>query len=268
MIIDMHTHFYPDPVARKVMSYLRSISSCTPIGDGTWDDTRREMLEAGVDKVAVLPIAMSPHYHRSNTYAAEMAEQTGCVIPFGTIWPDEPQVEAKLEGLLELGCKGVKLHPQNQQVAIDDPRYIRIIRAAAKLRLPVIFHGGFDPGLPPPYLACPDAIARMLDQVEDEDGLILVAAHLGALDMHDDVERYLVGRNIYFDTAMVHNRIPLEQFRRIVDAHGWQRIIMGSDYPWQKMSDALTDIYALGLPKEQEQAIMAGNAQRIFGLDE
>ena len=264
MIIDIHQHFYPDALAQRVLGQLSRNSGLTPVTDGTLTGTLAMNRQWGVDKAVLLPVATSPDVAAVNRFALSAAGEE--IIPFAAVHPDTPEPEALLESLAEQGFKGVKLHPQYQGADIDDPRFVRIVRCAAKLSLPVIFHAGYDPGLPPPWRAAPEAICRLLDQVEDLPGLKLIAAHLGSLDMYDEVEEKLAGRNLWFDTAMLHGRISPEQLRRVIDKHGWQRILMGSDCPWQSGADAVADVKALGLPPEQEQGILGGNAARLLEL--
>lgn len=264
MIVDFHTHFYPQKLAARVMTQLQGTSGIRAVTDGTAEDTRQKLLTWGVDRCVFLPVAATLHFAKSNEFAAELADDF--FIPFGTLHPACPDPEAEVEHIAELGLRGIKLHPQYQQVAIDDLRYVRIIRRAAQLRLPVIFHAGFDPGLPAPYLAEPEAIARLLDQVEDIDGLVLIAAHLGGYQRYDAVERFLVGRNIWFDTALVAGEIAAEQFRRIIERHGAARILLGSDCPWHSSAAAIEGLHALALPAEDEAAILGGNAVSLLSL--
>ena len=264
MIIDIHQHFYPDALAARVMAKLAAASGLAPLTDGTKADTVANNRAWGIDKAVLLPVATAPDCGAVNRFARAAADEG--IIPFAAIHPDTPQPEATLESLAAQGFKGIKLHPQYQGADIDDPRFVRIVRCCGRIGLPVVFHAGYDPGLPPPWRATPSSICRLLDQVEDLPELKLIAAHLGSLDMYDEVERTLVGRDIWFDTAMLHGRIGLEQLYRIVSRHGWQRILLGSDCPWQSAADAIADIRALGLPKEQEEGILGGNAQALLNL--
>ncbi|MBR5429347.1 MAG: amidohydrolase family protein [Firmicutes bacterium] len=269
MIIDIHQHFYPDRLAPRVLRRLSAASGLQPVTDGTLQGTRQKNKEWGVDKAVLLPVATSPDCGAVNRFAlASAAAESagGDIIPFGAIHPDTPEPEAVLEELAAAGCRGVKLHPQYQNADIDDPRCVRIIRRAAALRLPVLFHAGFDPGLPPPWRAAPDAILRLLRQVEGLPGLTLIAAHLGSLDMYDEVEEKLLGHDLWLDTAMSHGRLSPEQLYRIIRRQGWQRVLLGSDCPWEKASDSIADIRALHLPKEQEEGILGGNAAAMLGL--
>lgn len=264
MIIDFHVHFYPDRLAARVLRQLSEASGIIPVTDGTYGGTKAKMKEWGVDKAVLLPVATSPNCASSNRFSLECCD--GDIIPFLAIHPDTPCPEQVLEQLQAQGMRGVKLHPQYQGADIDDPRNVRIIKACAKLGLPVVFHAGLDPGLPPPWRAEPDSILRLLQQVEGLPGLKLVAAHLGSLDMFDQVEKKLAGHDIWLDTAMLHGRIDPEQLYRIISRHGWQRVLLGSDSPWESGADAVADITGLGLPRQQEQAILGGNAAALLGL--
>lgn len=266
MIIDFHQHFYPDRLAGRVLRPLAEASGFVPVTDGTFAGALRKNREWGIDRAVLLPVATSPKCDSSNRFSLECAAESPAVIPFGAIHPDSPEPEALLESLQAAGFRGIKLHPQYQKADIDDPRYLRIIRHAARIGLPVIFHAGFDPGLPPPWRADVEGILRLLDQVEGLSGLKLIAAHLGGLDMYDEVEQRLAGRDIWFDTAMLHGRISQEQLYRIIRRHGWQRVLLGSDSPWQSGADAISDIRALALPAVQEEAILGGNAAELLNL--
>ncbi len=171
-----------------------------------------------------------------------------------------------MERMARAGLAGIKIHPQLQSEDIDSPAYLRVMRAAAELSLPVLFHAGVDPACPGRCRAPPEAIARMLDSAEKIPGLVLIAAHLGGLDMFDEAERLIIGREIYLDTAMVGGRLPREQYRRMIEKHGYRRILFGSDCPWQHPSAALAALRGLDLPAEQLRAILHDNAAALLRL--
>ncbi len=264
MIIDIHTHCYPQRIAQHVLRASGRNNSFPPVCDATLAGTRALMQACGVDKFALLPVGTMPSCHSSNQFSCDHADEM--IIPFGTVHPAAEDLEGEVERLALMGLKGVKLHPQYQQTLISDTRYIRIIRRAATLGLVVIFHAGIDPELSPPWLSLPSDIARLLDVVEDTDGLVLIAAHLGGFGMFDDVEKYLVGRNLYFDTACIAKSISAAQYRRIIERHGYTRILFGSDCPWQRPDVNIQAIRRLGLPQEQLEMILGGNAQRILHI--
>lgn len=101
--------------------------------------------------------------------------------------------------------KGIKLHPDYQDMYFDNIRYERIIDAASELGLITVVHAGVDPKCPEDVHCTPEMARKVLDDVKPEK---LVLAHMGGNEMWDDVERYLVGQNVYFDTGVILNTMP------------------------------------------------------------
>lgn len=262
-IIDIHTHIYPDDIAGLVLGRYKS--RIDVFCEGTRASTVVAEAEAGISQFVILPVATTPHCAESNAFAKESA--VGPVLAFGTIHPGTPEPEREIALLAKSGILGIKVHPQFQSTDVDADAYLSIFSAAAKNGLPVLFHAGLDPIIPGACRAAPEAIARMLDKAERIPDLVLIAAHLGGMDLFDDVEKYVVGRNIYLDTALVADRISQEQYRRIIKSHGAHRILFGSDCPWQHPRTALAGLKALALPPEEERAILYGNTAALLGLD-
>src|SRR5215218_408808 len=71
-------------------------------------------------------------------------------------------------------------------------------------------------------------------------------------------------RRFYFDTLTHDDQL----LRALIDYAGPDRVLLGSDYPFD-MGDAqhVDTVRALGLTPEMEAAILAGNAERLLGLD-
>ena len=97
-------------------------------------------------------------------------------------------------------------------------------------------------------------------------GGVLVAAHFGGQSQWDDVERYLVGENVYLDTSMGQKYYPTEQFLRIVRAHGADKILFASDSPWSNAGAEIASISALPLTDSEKSHIFSENARRILKI--
>ena len=104
---------------------------------------------------------------------------------------------------------------------------------------------------------------KVLDDVKPEK---LVLAHMGGNEMWDDVERYLVGQNVYFDTGVILNTMPQEQFLRIVHMHGADRILFGTDSPWADQKKFVEILKEMPLEEEERNQIFAGTAVKLLGL--
>lgn len=55
MIIDFHTHIFPDEIAGKTLEKLRKMGGISPFTDGTLNGLKASMKAAGVDISLILP---------------------------------------------------------------------------------------------------------------------------------------------------------------------------------------------------------------------
>ena len=159
--------------------------------------------------------------------------------------------------------KGIKLHPDYQDMYFDNIRYERIIDAASELGLITVVHAGVDPKCPEDVHCTPKMARKVLDDVKPEK---LVLAHMGGNEMWDDVERYLVGQNVYFDTGVILNTMLQEQFLRIVHMHGADRILFGTDSPWADQKNFVALLEHMPLTEEEKAAIFSENAKKLLGI--
>ena len=220
------------------------------------------MKRGGVDRSVMLQIATKPSQnHTVNTWAIERREPE--LIPFGSVHPDGADWASELKRLADAGIKGVKFHPEYQGFYVDDPRMLPIYRLIDELGLAVVFHAGADIGVPPPVHGDPERFARVADALPRGR---TVLAHVGGWERWDGVEACLVGTHYLFDTSFSYDFIPPEQMARIVRRHGADKIVMGSDAPWDDPARAIAAVKALGLPAGDEAAILGGNAARLLGL--
>lgn len=104
---------------------------------------------------------------------------------------------------------------------------------------------------------------KLLDDVKPEK---LVLAHMGGNEMWDEVEKYLVGQNVYFDTGVILDTMPEEQFLRMVHMHGADRILFGTDSPWADQKKFVTLFDQMSLTEEEKMAVFSGNAKKLLGI--
>lgn len=279
MIVDFHTHTYPDKIVSKTLELLVSRSKTKPASDGTLAGLQHSMAQSGVDISVVLPVVTAPHQvERINTVAKTVTAQfTGSgVWSFGGIHPGNDNYKEILNGIKSAGLKGIKLHPDYQDAMFNDIRYKRIIGYATELGLVVVVHAGVDIGLPSVTHCTPDMVCEVLDEVQPER---FVLAHMGGWNLWDEVLAKLCGRNVYMDTAFSYGEIAWlsgaehrwklaseEMFLKLIRAHGADRIVFGTDSPWTDQKRAIKDIQALPLSDEDKKKILGENALQLLGL--
>ena len=196
MIIDFHTHIFPDKIAVRTIEALEAKAGLTASTDGTLNGLLTSMEAAGVDMSVVLPVVTKPsQFETVNTFAASVNEQyQGKLLSFGGIHPDTEDYKKELDRIKELGLKGIKIHPDYQGVMIDDVRYMNIIEYADSLGLIILTHAGIDIGLPKPVHCPPDRMRKVLDALHPKR---MVVAHYGGWKQWEMVYQHLAGRLEY-----------------------------------------------------------------------
>lgn len=268
MLIDFHVHVFPDDLAERAVTGIikesRDIYGIerTLSFDATVNTLKEDMIRNNVDMSIVLPIATKPKQHKTiNRFARDITNDK--IISFASLHPYDEDVSGILKEIKSAGFKGIKLHPDYQNVFVDDEHMIRLVREAAELGLYSLFHSGEDLGIKAPFHCTLDRLRAFLNSV-DENYVIL--AHMGGFNIWDGVEKYIVNSPAYFDTAIVSRFLDIDSYRRIVDKHGADKILFGSDAPWEDPKDTLAFLERAGFSEEEKELIKHKNAERILKL--
>lgn len=264
MVIDFHTHCFPDHLAEKAVSRLSQVGGgLMPYTDGTLSGLRQRMAGDGIDAAVVLNIATKPQQQQNvNNFAASINNEKD-IFAFGSVHPDAEDALEELERIKELGLKGVKFHPEYQQFAVDDLKMKPLYRKISELGLITVFHSGVDYGFPPPYGCMPEGLASVLDCFQTP----VVAAHWGGLQYGEDVLRHLCGREVYIDTSFGYGRLSKYHAEQIIEKHGVDKLLFATDMPWHTASLELRLLGTLGLTDEQWEKISCGNAKKLLGIE-
>lgn len=263
MLIDFHTHAFPEAIAQKAVEKLSDASGGLIYHtDGTLPGLRRRMAEDGVDLSVVMNIATNPRQQtKVNDFAAAVNGQEGFVA-FGSVHPDSPEALEELSRIKALGLPGVKLHPDYQGFAADEERLVPIYRKISQLGLITLFHAGWDYGFAPPYGGTPDKLLRAMRWL---DGPV-VAAHWGGVNCCEEVLSLLCGTEIYFDTSFGYSMLPKYHAQKILEKHGVDRLLFGTDTPWHTAGMEMRLLDSLGLTGEEMDKITHQNAQKLLKL--
>lgn len=267
-IIDFHTHIFPDRIAVKTVDFLAERGGIPAYANGTLTDIQAKADEANVTLSISLPVLTRPEsfdsilsFAKAVNEGRERGEHR--IMSFAGIHPDCEDIEGKMAKVKESGCKGVKLHPDYQQIFIDDERMLRIFNAAIDEDLIVVTHTGLDVGYPECTHSTPERTARALDKLKGEPKLIL--AHMGGCRMHEEVYEVLAGRNVYFDTAFVLDEMEENIFLKTLEKHGADKIVFASDCPWKTPKRIYDKLLSYGLSEEVQAKILYQNAERLLG---
>lgn len=263
-MIDFHTHIFPEKIAKSTLDFLESRCHIHPYTNGMASGLYRSTRDAGLDFSVIMPVVTKPSQFESiNRFAASLQNEQEGLLSFGGIHPDQENYKEKLRQIADMGMKGIKLHPDYQQVMINDIRYKRIISYASELGLIISVHAGFDPGYPE-CVHCPPRLAK--EMLRDVRPTKLILAHMGGYRRWDEVEEYLIGEAVWFDTAAVFGEMPDEQFIRMVRNHGVSRILFGTDSPWAGQKEFVAYLNRLPLTDEEKQCIFRKNGEALLGI--
>ena len=167
-----------------------------------------------------------PAFRAANDRTLEAARQSnGVLVPFARLDLAEQPVEEATR-CLDLGARGIKLHPRAQRFDLDDKRLQPVFALSSERKVPILIHGGR--GLPP--------IADHLHQLVDSyPAAQLIVAHAGIADLARLSEAFGGHPGVYFDTSVWSALDLLDMFHRISP----EQALYASDYPYGQQPGSL-----------------------------
>ena len=298
MIIDFHTHVFPDKIADKTIEVLSSVSGIRPSSDGTALGLSRSMQRAGISLSINLPVLTRPEQtdkvNDSLIQNQDEMLQMG-ILSFGGMHPGYAQYRDKLHMLAANGVKGIKLHPAYQRTDLDEPAMMRIIDTASECGLVTLLHAGLDIGIPGHDYSSIPMILRILEEVRPQK---LVLAHMGGWKNWKAVGTYIAGADVWLDTAFAMGRIDTDHspsegsqwlpqpgcvsendpeqddyynmtadsFYTLCKKHGTDRILFGTDCPWADQKAYVDAFGTLPFTQEEQASILGGNAASLLNM--
>ncbi|MFF0745707.1 amidohydrolase family protein [Streptomyces sp. NPDC004111] len=272
-LVDVHTHFMPDRVLRKVWAYFDGVGPLTgvewPITYRFEEDRRIALLR----EFGVVGFTSMIYPHKAgmaewlNGWGQEFARRAEGCLRTATFYP-EPGVAAYVRAAVEGGARVFKAH---LQVGAYDPGASELDAVwglLAEAGIPVVTHCGSGPM--PGKFTGPGPMGAVLAR---HPGLRLVVAHMGMpeyADFLDLAERY---PEVRLDTTMAFTDFseamapfPVRELGRLGDLG--ERVLLGSDFPNIPYGylHQLESLERLGLGEEWLRAVCHGNGARLFGL--
>lgn len=269
MVIDFHTHAFPDRIVERTISILEnniekhSHYTYKAFGDGSVGGLTENMKREAIDASVVLPIATSPKQTENiNAFAAEINGKNG-IYSFGSLHPDNTDTDSVLESIKERGLKGIKLHPEYQSFYIDSKQSVKILRKCEELGLYTILHTGDDHGCPPPLHCEPKRLKNVLGEVS---GKYIIAAHMGGWKRWDEAQKYIIGTPMMIDTCFSLQLLDKKTASAMIRSHGAEKVLFGTDWPWYSQAKTYSQLCELELTDEEKKLIACTNAIKILGI--
>jgi predicted TIM-barrel fold metal-dependent hydrolase len=195
-----------------------------------------------------------PAFRAANDRTLAAAERSGgALIPFVRLDLAEEPIEEAIR-CLDLGARGIKLHPRSQGFLLNDERLAPVFALAAERRVPILIHGGR--GLPP----ISDHLERLVDAYPQAQ---LIIAHGGIADLADLSEAFGGRAGVFFDTSVWSPIDLLDMFQRVSP----EQVLYASDYPYGQQPGSflitLRTARRSGLSDEQVRDMLGRSAARI-----
>jgi len=266
MIIDFHTHCFPDTLAPKALNSLKDHALQSyrfPCTDGTLSGTESHIKMQGVDNAVVCNIATNVRQQTNvNSFAINIAKTSKRLYSLGSLHPDSDNKQEEMQRLKSAGIRGIKIHPDYMGTNIDDPKFEEIFVLCCEFDFFVVTHAGLDPVSPDNIHATPNMIRSVIKKFPS---IKLIAAHMGGFSLSQEVLEILVGQDVWLDTSLSALR-PNERSNliRILKEHDPDKLLFASDTPWSFEKEELEFIYSAKLTDELTDKILYKNAIKLL----
>ena len=272
-VIDVHSHFMPHSVLKKVWQVFDQavdvFGTDWPITYRTDEEERVQTLrELGVVRFTSLLYAHKAGMSEwLNRWAAQFALSTPDCIHSATFFPESGVIDY-VDTALDAGARLFKIH---LQVGAFDPRDPQLSDVWARLsrdQIPTVVHCGSGP-LPGPFTG----IEPITDVLRNQPDLPLVAAHMGAPEYGDFLALSREFPNVYLDTTMAFTDFmnelapfPEGMSEQLVEAGARGRILFGSDFPNipYPYESAIAALERLGLGDEWLRGVLHDSAANLL----
>ncbi len=260
-IIDVHTHVFPDAIAGRAAYNIGAYYGIPMEGNGTIDMMKARVPKDIECKFVISSAALKPQNAvTGNNFLLAAAAVDSDFIPFGSVHPDmgADAAVAELQRIAAQGAKGVKLHPDFQHLYIDGDNMWEIYEACQTLGLPVLFHVG-DKNTD---YSTPRRMYRVLERLPN---LKVIAAHLGGYSVWDEAKDVLIGSDVYMDCSESRPFLTIDETYDLIQRHGVDRVMFGSDYPVFCTDSAYDLINEIGFTAEEKEKLFYKTAEGLLG---
>ncbi len=259
-IIDIHTHIYPDKIARKATESVRDFYQIYGGNlEGTVDELLAQGEKAGISQYVVLPVSNTPSHVRSiNTFILNQTAQHDNFIGFGTLHAEMDGLMDEVDWILQNGFHGIKMHPDSQQFAIDDPRLFPVYEAVQG-KLSLMIHLGderYNYSHP----------ARLRKVLKEFPNLQVCAAHFGGHTMYEEAKENLSDTSCILDISSTLMFLDKKTAEGYVNHYGAERLAFGTDYPVWDPKQEVERFLSLDLTDQQKEQIAWKTAARFLNL--
>lgn len=261
MIIDAHAHIYPEKISDAAVHSIQAFYDIPVDNKGTLKHLIQRGDKAGIDKFLVHSVATVPAQvpNINNFLSAALKEYPDRLVGFMAMHPAYEDIPGEVERAIDLGMQGIKLHPDFQQFAIDDPIAYPIYEAAEG-RIPILFHvGDYRYSFSEPH--------RLANMMRDFPKLKVIGAHFGGWSQWNEAAETLAGtKNLWVDTSSTRYAMEPDAFQSLIEAFGTDHVLFASDYPMWDPGEELKYLRGLGFSDADMERLLHKNLEELLGI--
>ena len=263
-VINSHCHIYPSKIAARAVEGIGDFYDLHMSLNGSVDDLIKDGNKVGVVHYLVHSVATTPKQVKSiNEFISEEVNaHPDLFTGFGTLHPDSEDIEADLDYLIELGLKGVKVHPDFQQFALNEERAFRMGEAIDERGLPIMIHCGdfrYE-------YSNPEQLRPFLEKFPN---MLVIGAHFAGWSMWEKATKELAGTpNLMVDLSSSLYALSPETAKELIHAYGADKVLWATDFPMWDSESEMAMFDKIGLTDEERNMILYENAARLFGIEE
>jgi uncharacterized protein len=282
MVVDSHCHIFSDQIVRNTAQRRRMIGELKLGVIGSEVRLSPESLDIsaqqnGVDICVILPTAPPHRVMEENDRFMELASTSGRLRTLATLHPLMSGLSNEVRRMFDAGIRGFKFSSFSQRFDPLSGEVFQMLDEIEQLGVknsivPVVIFDTFSKA-DIYYDAHSDHVMRpqkMAILVTRYPGINFVAAHMGGLlAPYDEILRELTpSANLYLDTSNAAHTLISDQFINLLQTHGPNRILFGTDWPWFVHEEELLKIRQLilraGFHDWDRDAVFGENALRLF----
>lgn len=261
-IIDFHTHIYPEKIAGKAVENIGAFYGISMNCEGTSTALIKESSKCGITNYVVHSVAVTAtNVTTINNFISAECTKHNEFFGFGTMHADFEDKINETKRMMELGLKGIKIHPDTQKYNMDDERMFELYDYIREMKIPLLIHTGdyrYDYSHP----------RRLKNILKQFPGIITIGAHFGGWSVFDLAYELLDEENCYVDTSSSFWMLGINRAQELIRMYGVERVLFGTDFPMWKASDELEFINNMNLSTDEKELIFHKNAEKILKIDE
>jgi predicted TIM-barrel fold metal-dependent hydrolase len=280
MIIDCHTHIFPDQVKKDRRVFCERDQGFSSLYQNPKtkiagvEDLIISMDEAGVERSVICgfswgrPDLCSLH----NDYLMESASKYShrLIVFISLLFSDPDWSERELDRAMKQGAMGVgEIAFYHHEMRSQDIDLIKpVLTRMERKRIPILLHTNERLGHPYPGKG-ETPLERFYELILSFSNLPILLAHWGGglpfYELMPEVSKTMA--NVYYDTAASPFLYSKKIYTIVSEIVGVRRILFGTDFPLLSPRRYFQELKESGLSKEDQEKILGLNFLRLFGSD-